>query len=369
MKRLFIYIALCTFVDLFSQVANSGMSTYDSLEFGKVTVGGYVDAYYGFDFSEPPTSNRPYFVSSNRHHEFNINLAYIDIRYINDKVRATFIPGFGTYMNANYAPEPATLRNLVEANAGIKLSEKRGIWVDAGVLASPFSNESAISKDHLMYTRSFAPEYVPYYLTGVKLSLPLGSKINSYWYLVNGWQTIQDPNQRLSFATQVEYRPTKKVLLNWNNYVGNENSVLSPNFENRYFTDLYLIYNPDGKVSVTSCAYFGRQEMKDTLGLRSAGHWWQANLIGRYRFSKKRSLSARLEYFSDPQSVMVTPVTNETGFSTYSAGLCFDTRITKNAMFRLEHRFFYSARNVYLNSRQASSGMGNLSIANLTVWF
>ncbi|NJN00112.1 MAG: outer membrane beta-barrel protein, partial [Phormidesmis sp. RL_2_1] len=53
-----------------------------------------------------------------------------------------------------------------------QLFKNKQIWLDAGVFGSPYTNESAISKDHLMYTRSFAPEYVPYYLAGVKLSVP-----------------------------------------------------------------------------------------------------------------------------------------------------------------------------------------------------
>ncbi len=154
-----------------AQVSNTGMvNVYDSAAKGKITVGAYMDVYYGFDFNRPSEFERPYCVSSPRHNEININLAYADFKYINDNVRAHFVPGFGNYINSNYAAEKGTLKNIVEANAGVKLSKKKDIWLDVGVLPSPYTNESAISKDHLMYTRSFAPEYVPYFLTGVKLS-------------------------------------------------------------------------------------------------------------------------------------------------------------------------------------------------------
>ncbi|MBK8373095.1 MAG: outer membrane beta-barrel protein [Saprospiraceae bacterium] len=162
-------------------------------------------------------------------------------------------------MNANYQAEPNTLQNIVEASAGFRLFKKKEIWIDAGVIGSPYTNESAISKDHLMYTRSLAPEYVPYYLSGIKFSIPINKKINLYAYLINGWQQIQDVNKGKAIGTQVEYRPNNLNLINWNVYIGDERSQVSPQNRMRYFTDVYWIYNPEGKFSITSCAYVGNQ--------------------------------------------------------------------------------------------------------------
>lgn len=85
-----------------------------------------------------------------RHNELNINLAYISVKHSSPRIRAKFVPCFGSYINANYALEQGTLRNVVEGNIGIKLFKNREIWLDVGVLGSPYTNESAISKDHLI---------------------------------------------------------------------------------------------------------------------------------------------------------------------------------------------------------------------------
>ena len=160
-----------------AQVVNTAtMDTLETTVIGHLGVGAYVDSYYGYDFNKPANGNVPYFVTSARHNEFTINLAYIDLRYKSSNFRARFVPGFGTYMNANYAAEPGTLKNVVEANVGVCLSGKRNFWLDVGVLGSPYTNESAISKDHLMYTRSLAPENVPYYLSGMKLTMPVNEQ-------------------------------------------------------------------------------------------------------------------------------------------------------------------------------------------------
>lgn len=363
------FIGILTNSNLFAQVTNTGlMDTTDISLKGKFVVEGYIDAYYGYDFSKPSGNERPYFVSMARHNEMNINLAYISVKYASSRVRAKFTPGFGSYINANYALEQGSLRNIVEGNIGIKLFKDREIWFDVGVLGSPYTNESAISKDHLTYSRSFAPEYVPYYLSGAKLSIPLGKKLNFYFYLLNGWQQIKDVNDSKSVGTQLEYRPNDHLLINWNTYVGNENSETRPDFGNRYFTDIYFIYNK-GKFSGTSCFYVGLQETKSPQGVVENKFWYNANIIGRYSFTPKFSLSGRLEYFDDPKSVQISPINPVNGFSSSSASLGFNYSIEENILLRLESRSFFSSKDVYKNADGNPLKNSQLLIGSVTVWF
>ena len=354
-----------------TQVANPAiMDTTTGIRIGKLAIGGYVDAYYGYNFNRPASGDVPYMVSMARHNEANINLAAIDVRYTSQRLRSVLVLGFGSYVNANYAAEPASLKNLIEARVGVKPFKRKEIWIDFGVLGSPYTNESAMSKDHLMYTRSLAPEYVPYYLAGLKVSVPLGKRVNGYLYLLNGWQQIMDANAGKSVGTQIEWRVGKKSLLNWNTYVGDERSASAPNNRMRYFTDVFWIFNPDGKFSLTSCAYIGLQERVDSLSTSSTyKHWWQANVIGRYSFSPKISLSGRFEYFSDPSSVQITALNTRGAFSTFSAGLCFNLKLFDNAMFRLEGRHFFSEKNVYQAEKGKPRSQMTWLVGNLTLWF
>src|SRR6476646_4031934 len=93
-----------------------------------LTFGGFVEVYYSYDFNKPADNNRPYFFySHNRHNEFNINLAYLKGSYSTDKVRANIALATGTYMNANYAAEPGVLKNIYEADAGVKISKSKNL--------------------------------------------------------------------------------------------------------------------------------------------------------------------------------------------------------------------------------------------------
>jgi hypothetical protein len=372
MNKKFYYTLFLSFllsVSSFAQIVNPGISdSYDSLENGQISIGGLVDAYYGYDFNRPNSKDRDYAVSSSRHNEFNINLAYLDIKYKNNRVRAHLVPGFGTYMNENYVNEKGTGRNLVEANVGVKISKKREIWIDAGILGSPYTNESAISKDHLMYTRSFAAENVPYYLSGIKISIPITPKLNVYGYLINGWQQIQDNNRFLSFGSQLEYRPNKKVLLNWDTYTGNESSNYFSQYRVRYFTDLYMVYKPNERWSFTTCAYIGNQEVAQFNSKNKNQIWAQANFTAAYYTKKNAFFSGRIEYFTDQQTTIIQPINNQNKFSVASMSIAYNLQISSHALFRIENRFFYSESKIF-SSNSNYKNFDNLLIGNLTVWF
>jgi hypothetical protein len=136
MKRIITALLMLGTLNAFSQAENTP---------NPLTVSGYIETYYVYDFANPSDHNRPGFVySHNRHNEVNINLGFVKAAYATDQVRGNIALMTGTYANANLAAEPGVLRNIFEANAGVKLSKKKNLWVDAGIFASHIGFESAI---------------------------------------------------------------------------------------------------------------------------------------------------------------------------------------------------------------------------------
>ena len=350
-----------------------GQNSADSLvnadpKKGKLVVEGYVDAYYSYSTNHPLDGDRPYFVSYNRDNEINVNLAYISLKYTTDRVRATFTPGFGTYMNANYASERQTLQNLLEASVGVRLFKNKGVWLDAGVIGSPYTNESAYSFDQIPYTRSLGSENVPYYLTGAKLTVPLSEKWIVYLYLLNGWQVIQAQHDPLDFGSQLEYKPSDKWDVNWNTYLGNESSATNPEYKTRYFTDLYATYTPTPRWSFTADGYIGWQKLYEDGGLTSR-RWWNANLCGKYSFNARNSLSARIEHFDDPYQILVAPVTKVSGFRLSGASLGYNLAVTDDVLFRLESRYFGSPDDIYALRNETNTNKDLWLTAGITARF
>jgi Putative beta-barrel porin-2, OmpL-like. bbp2 len=365
-----ILLSCIAFINSEAQVVNTGINdTTAGKSIGKLKVSYYLDTYWGTDFQKQGQSNIPYMVSMNKINQSNINLAMIDVRYQGSTFRAKLLTGMGSYMKANYINENGIAQYIVEANAGVLLSKKKNIWLDAGILSSPYTNESAVSKDQLLYTRSFGPEYSPYYLTGLKLSLPIHSKINLYLYLMNGWQEIKRQGNSLAFGTQIEYRPNEKHLFNWNTYLGNESSPITPNYRTRFFTDFYWLYNPNKKMAMAFSAYWGSQQRINTSGRTLADSWGQMNLSLSYQLIKNWSVSGRAERFVDPTLVMISPITNVNSFTTNSFSTCLNWAINKHVLWRTECRLFDAKTAVYLDKQNLPSNQLTWGLTSIVVQF
>jgi hypothetical protein len=159
----------------------------------QLSFSAYAEVYYSYDFSKPTTNSRPSFIyNHHRSEEVTVNLGMMRTAYSNPKIRANLGLMACTYANANLAAETGVLKNIFEANAGVRISKRNQLWVDAGILPSHIGFESAIGKDCWTLTRSLAAENSPYYEAGVRLSY---HTLNQKWYaaflLLNGWQRIQ----------------------------------------------------------------------------------------------------------------------------------------------------------------------------------
>jgi len=375
------FLLACLFgLTLRAQVVNTGfVDTAGGEHLGKITLGACVDVFAN---SSGAGKTLPYMVSSAQNNTIAINLAMLDIRYQTAGVRARLVPTFGTYMNANLANEPGTLKNLLEASVGVRLSKKHDVWMDAGVLGSPYTNENPVSKDQIMYTRSLSAENSPYYLSGVKFGLPLRKNIRFYTYIINGWQQIQDNNEQLSLGTQLEWQVSKNHIINWNTYLGNEESNAQPQFGTRFFTDIYWIGRFGKKWDASVCVYKGRQQYYrtrlDSL-MPPPDHaeyryltWWNANLQLKYEFTPKTSLSGRVEWFDDGSNIFQTPLYQaEKGYRTGSFGFCLRRKVEEHALLRLEYRRFFTGSDNNSIYPFGSGYRDNLDVvsAAMCVWF
>ena len=224
-----------------------GFTTINAQEGGKekspFTFSGYMETYYSYDFGEPDNHVRPgFFYSHNKHNEVNLNLGLAKVNYSQDNVRGNFALMAGTYGEYNLATEQGLLKNVYEANVGVKIAKNQNLWIDAGVMPSHIGFESAIGKDCMTLTRSILADNSPYYEAGVKIGYTSKSE---KWYLaamyLNGWQRIQkvEGNQTPAFGTQITFKPSSLIALNWSTYIGNEQPDNDRKW--RYFNNFYAL--------------------------------------------------------------------------------------------------------------------------------
>ena len=314
-----------------------------------LTFSGYIETYYSYDFGNPDNHLRPGFVySHNKNNELNLNLGLAKVNYAKDNVRGNLAIMAGTYPEYNMAAEQDLLKNVYEANVGVKISSKHNLWVDAGIMPSHIGFESAIGKDCVNLTRSILADNSPYYEAGVKIGYTSPSE---KWYLaamyLNGWQRIQkiDGNQTPAFGSQITYKPSAKTTLNWSTYVGNEQPDLDRKW--RYFHNLYGQFKVSDKTSLTAGFDIGSQQSVNKSNKYDT--WFSPVLIVQYKPTAKIQLAARGEYYDDEKGVIIASGTPN-GFKTYGFSANFDYLVADNVMLRIEARNLTSKDAVFLKN-------------------
>ncbi len=331
---------------LFTAIALVAFVSSNAQEAPKVKISGYLETYYGYDFNEPSNNNRPSFVySHNRHNEVNLNLGFVKAAYDGAKIRANLALMAGTYANANLAAEPGVLKNIFEANAGIKLSETQNIWVDAGIFSSHIGFESAISKDCWVLTRNISSENTPYYESGAKVTYgsPEGQFTVGLFYL-NGWQRINrvDGNSKPAGGIQLSYKPIANLTLNYSNYLGTEgvNAVRV----NRIYHNFYAIAQLTSKFGLT--AGFDYATQQKVKGQSAKSELISPVLIAQYKFNPKFAIAARAEYYQDKDGIFI-PTGTPNGFKTKGYSLNLDYAPITNAVVRLEGKVYDSKDKIF----------------------
>lgn len=342
MKKLLVYVAVLT----------TGTIAYGQEEQPKIKVSGYLETYFGYDFSKPSDNNRPGFIySHNRHNETNLNFGFIKGSYENKMIRANLAVMAGTYANANLAAEPGVLKNIFEANAGVKLSKSANLWLDAGVFSSHIGFESAISKDCWVLTRNISSENTPYYESGAKLTYGTNDgKFTATALYLNGWQRMarQNGNSQPAGGLQLTWKPTAKITVNYSNYLGTEgaDSVRI----RRFYHNVYGIFQVTDRFGLTVGFDFGTQQK--AKGNDNKNEVLSPVAIAQYRISSNWAVAGRVEYYEDKNAVFI-PTGTPNGFKTTGYSFNLDYAPISNAVVRLEGKMYNSKDQIFIKNQNA----------------
>jgi len=358
MKVILIFFFALLFISSFAQ----------ETEQSSLSITGYVETYYVYDFNKPLNNTRPAFVYSfNRHNEVNLNLGFVKAAYAAERVRGNLALMAGTYANANLASEPGVLKNVLEANAGVKISKNKNLWIDAGIFGSHIGFESAVGKDCWNLTRSILADNTPYYEAGARLSYTTD---DGKWFIsgmmLNGWQRIQrvNGNSLPSFGTQVTFKPTSSVTLNSSTFIGTDkpDSVR----QMRYFHNFYGIFQVSEKIGVTVGLDYGVEEKSPETSSLNA--WYSPVLIVRYAATEKFHLAIRAEYYNDEHGVIIATGTPN-GFKTSGISVNLDYYITPNVLWRAEIRNFTGKDKTFIKNEDTLTRTNTFAGTSLAISF
>ena len=275
----------------------------------KLTIGAFVDGYFAWDFGRPPLFDRSFFGGTTfttqpaRHNEFNINLAFVEMRLEAPHYRGRIALQTGTSVQSNYSGEPtngsvsgASLSRMVqEAVAGLRLSD--ALWLDAGIFYSHLGMESWASRDNLAYTRSLVADYSPYYQSGVKMTWTPHPTLTAQVNVVNGWQNISENNSGKGAGVRVDYSVRPLTTITYYNLYSREDGSRLRTFNGigaRHTTGVLTLL---GEVD------YGTQQRAPLEGGRSTWSGWTG--VAKVQATPHIGIVVRAEGYDDAEQVIV----------------------------------------------------------------
>ena len=106
-------------------------------------------------------------------------------------------------------PRPDVYRHVWQAYGTYVFPVGRGLQADFGKFASNLGYETNYAKDNNHFSRAYLFNFLPFYHSGLRLSLPVSDKVTLMYMLTNGIQQTEDFNDFKSNHFTAIVKPTR----------------------------------------------------------------------------------------------------------------------------------------------------------------
>ncbi len=325
----------------------------------------FAEAFYAYDFSKPQKNQRQvFFYNYNRHNDFNINLACLRLNWDNPNYKIFIGVQAGTYSYDNYIKKPYFIKHINRAYCSFRLSKNNRWWIDMGVMDSYIGFESAVSFDNYNLTRSLIADNSPYYVSGAKLNYIKNEKLNIAFLLLNGWQNILKPTNRLTpaYGTQIQYKNNNQIW-NLSSYAGDE--YLDSINCTRIFNNFYIHGAKNKNTNFILGFDLGMQQ--NPIKRSKYDVWYGGSLIIRQKFHQVLYGAIRCEIYKDEQKVIIKELSKPVDMQALSVNLDFCPSI--NIMLRIEYRILHDINNTFLNASANPTNINQCITTSFSIRF
>ncbi len=346
---------------------NQYSQEYDTT--GKITFGGYIDAYYaGYTDTLGPGGYAKFPTVAPRNNQFGINIVQFGARYQSNRFRGQATLFFGDTPDAAWSPR---FNFIQEANLGFRIAGK--FWLDAGFFRTHIGLESIQPRENITMSIATTTYFEPYYMSGAKLTWEHSPKWTFQINAFNGFNNFLENNSNKALGASVVWTPNEHWSTTLSTIVCDESPDGYPQDKTRSYTNLISVFK-SYRWTVGLEANYGVQtnsQLKDSTGTAML-----FSFIGafKYRITPKWAPYVRGEFFSDPDEILTGPVINEnhelTGLDIVGATVGFEYKPIPNSYFRIEGRGIHAGNNeriFYYNNR--STNIRYEVIAGIGVWF
>ncbi|MCB9705444.1 MAG: outer membrane beta-barrel protein [Myxococcales bacterium] len=207
-----------------------------------LTLGGYIETFYGYNFGRPSNGLTNFRAFDNRHNALTLQNVALSAAWEAERVYAKIA------LQAGHAPatyygvsEPSQLgsdgastsdalvfRNIQEANAGVRPFARAPLFIEAGIFLSPIGFESLAIHENWHWSHSPLFFALPFYHSGVKVGADVKPGHQVKLALYNGWNNAVDNNPEKSLGAEYNFTPSDRFALAAVYFTGVERPVGAP---------------------------------------------------------------------------------------------------------------------------------------------
>ena len=119
-------------------------------------------------------------------------------------------------------PRPDVYRHIWQAYGSYVFPVGRGLQTDFGKFASILGYETNYAKDNDHFSRAYLFNFLPFYHSGVRVTLPVTDEVTLMYMLTNGIQQTEDFNNFKSNHFTAVVKPTSNLSWTTSYYFGQE---------------------------------------------------------------------------------------------------------------------------------------------------
>jgi hypothetical protein len=277
--------------------------------FKYIRFGATVEGYYQYNWNRPADRVNLLRAYDTRANSFGIQQAVVVVesapavdegRRFGARIDLQFGQATETVQgNPANEPRPNAMRNVWQAYGTYVFDVGHGLQMDFGKFGSNLGYETNYAKDNNQFSRALLFNFLPFYHTGFRISLPVGDKLTVMYMLTNGINQTEDFNNFKSSHISAVVTPNKAITWTTSYFAGQEQPDGSlPGGPDGFFRvfDSYVSYTATPRLSFAldvnhTTNQLTRQD--PTLSLTGLGAY------ARYQLGTPGALSLRYERLDD----------------------------------------------------------------------
>jgi putative OmpL-like beta-barrel porin-2 len=273
----------------------------------QVTLSGYVEAFYSYNFNNPSNRITNFRGFDNRANTFMISNAVLSAAGEKGPVSGKIAAQVGNTPDTYYLAEPpaagtpstppssatTTWKYIQEAWAGYRAPIGKGVLFQAGIFLSPIGPEVMPVKDNWNWSRSNLFFGLPFYHAGVRATYELSKAWTVELMVCNGWNDILDNNKEKSVEFSTSYAATKTLNFHFLYFGGVERPTGAPEGEPwRHLFDAYVTWDA---TKVASFLLHGDAGFESNLF--GTSDWAAVASYARFKLASPLFLAVRVDVF------------------------------------------------------------------------